>query len=157
MIQPVGGAIVISDGGGYIAFQSNGEQVHRAKFGGEPPFNADGNNEIFRLRGRRKVWQLTDTTGCQNTVPSLRDDGTAITFRSTCNLIPGKNPNNRPQVFLYKEVFSDHPLAGAGCQVAQGCCNEANGCYQPIFGRKHSTRPKDCIAKPRSGCNAPEI
>ena len=71
------------------------------------------------------------------------------------NLIPGKIPNNRPQVVLYKEVFSDHPLAGAGCQVAQGCCNEANGCYQPIFGRKPSTRPKDCLAK--GNCIPPEI
>jgi hypothetical protein len=151
---------VVSDGGGYITFQSTGEILdprRHAKKGENPPFNADGNYEIFRLKGRRKVWQLTRSTGCSNTLPSGRDDQTAITFRSDCDLIPGGNPNNVPQVFLYREVKRNHPLSTAsGCVIAAGCCNEANGCYEPIFGRKPKPRRKQCVDRPkRSGCKDP--
>lgn len=149
---------VVSDGGGYIAFQSDGEilfQDRRAKKGGTAPFNADGNSEIFRLRGRRRAWQITQSTGCTNDLVSMRDDGTAMVFRSDCDLIPGRNPSGRQQVFLYREVFANDPLAGAGCLVANGCCNEANGCYNPIYGGKPSTRSKGCLDKP-SGCEVLE-
>jgi hypothetical protein len=150
---------VVSDGGGYIAFQSNGEILdprHRARKGGEPPFNADGNYEIFRLKGRRKTWQITRTEGCDNTLPSIRDDGTFITFRSTCDLIQGHNSNNVPQVFLYREVDGNDPLASAtGCLVANGCCNEKNGCYEPVYGRKPKPRKKQCVDRPREACKPP--
>jgi Tol biopolymer transport system component len=150
---------VISDGGGYIAFQSSGEILdirHDAKKGGAPPFNADGNYEIFRTKGRRKTWQITRTTGCVNNLPSVRDDGTAIVFRSTCDLIPGRNPGGIAQVFLYKEVKKGDPLGTAsGCSVNNNCCNEANGCYEPVFGRKPKPRKKECATKPREGCKPP--
>jgi Tol biopolymer transport system component len=151
---------VISDGGGYIAFQSNGEILdprHKAKGAvQEPPYNADGNYEIFRTKGRRKTWQITNTTGCVNNLPSVRDDGTAIVFRSTCDLIEGRNPGGVPQVFLYKEVKRDDPLGtAAGCLLTSGCCNEANGCYKPLYGRKPPTRKKECMDKPRVGCKPP--
>lgn len=145
---------VISDGGGYIVFQSTAEIMdnrHRARKGGPPPFNDDGNSEIFRIRGRLKAWQITRSTGCTNDLPSVRDDGTALVFRSDCDLIAGRNPGGRQQVFLYREVFPDDPVAGAGCLVVNGCCNEANGCYQPILGSKPQTRSKGCLDKPK-GC-----
>ncbi len=146
---------VISDGGGYITFQSTSEVLdafHRAHFGGDPPFNADGNYEIFRTKGRTKAWQITNSSGCTNDEPSARDDGTALTFRSDCDLIPGRNSLHMQQVFLYREVYASDPLAtSAGCMVANGCCNEANGCYHPIYGRKPSTRGKGCLDSPR-GC-----
>jgi hypothetical protein len=60
-------------------------------------------------------------------------------------------------VFLYHEVKSDDPLASAaGCSIAAGCCNEANGCYQPLLGRKPKTRPKACVDHPRDSCKPPE-
>jgi hypothetical protein len=145
---------VVSDGGGYIAFQSNGEILfndRRARLGGEAPFNDDGNYEIFRLRGRRRAWQITRSEGCNNDLVSMRDDGTAIVFRSDCDLIPGHNLSGQQQVFLYREVKGDDPLAGAGCLLANGCCNEANGCYQPIYGEKPQTRSKGCLDKAK-GC-----
>jgi len=150
---------VISDGGGYITFQSNGEILdprRTLKKGGAPPFNADGNYEIFRMRGRRKVAQITRTEGCDNTLPSTSDDGQTLAFRSTCDLVPGNNTSGLPQVFFYREVTADDPLAtSTGCKVAEGCCNEANGCYHVIFGKKPKTRPKDCIDRPRDRCKPP--
>lgn len=148
---------VISDGGGYIVFQSTSEILdnrHRARKGGNPPFNDDGNSEIYRIRGRRKAWQITQSTGCTNDLPSVRDDGTALVFRSDCDLIPGRNPAGNQQVFLYREVFPDDPVAGAGCLTSNGCCNEANGCYKPILGSKPETRTKGCLDKPK-GCTTP--
>jgi WD40-like Beta Propeller Repeat len=150
---------VVSDGGGYVTFQSTGEMLdpgHHARHGGEPPFNDDHNYEIFRMKGRRKIWQLTRTQGCTNTLPSVRNDATSIAFRSTCDLVPGGNSAGVPQVFVYREVKSDDPLAtDAGCKVQNGCCNEANGCYQPILGRKPKTRTKNCVEYPRRGCKPP--
>jgi len=148
----------ISDGGGIIAFQSTGEilNVERdARIGGAPPFNADGNSEIFRLDGRKRVSQVTTSEGCENTLPSLRDDGTTIAFRSTCDLV-GLNPGGLPQVFLYRLVESDDPLSReVGCRIEDGCCNEANGCYQPIQGEKRKPRRRGCDAKPPTGACAP--
>lgn len=147
---------VISDGGGYLTFQSSAEVLNanrRAKIGGEPPFNADGNYEIFRIKGRRKTWQLTNSSGCNNDLPSTRDDATSIAFRSDCDLIPGENPLGVQQVFLYAEVERSDPLStAAGCLQANGCCNEANGCYQPIYGAKPKPRKKGCIDS-ASGCD----
>ena len=139
---------VISDGGGYIAFQSNGEILdpdHDAKKGGEPPFNADGNYEIFRTKGRRKTWQITRTIGCVNNLPSVRDDGTAIAFRSTCDLIPGRNPGGVPQVFLYKEVKKGDPLGtAAGCSSPTTAATKPTAATSPVFGRKPKPRKKEC-------------
>ena len=79
-------APAISDGGRWIAFESNGEILKRSK-AGEGPFNADGNWEIFRLRGNRRVQQITETAGCDNTQASILDKGVSLAFRSTCDLI----------------------------------------------------------------------
>ncbi len=149
---------VISDGGGVLAFQSTGEMLDPragARLGMPGPWNADGNSEIFRLEGRRSLEQLTDSVGCNNTLPSLRDDGTWIAFRSDCDLM-GLNPANVPQVFLWRAVEPDDPLAGSACRVEDGCCNEANGCYGGVAGEKPKVRRRDCAAKGSGdGCKLP--
>lgn len=145
-------APVISDGGRWIAFESNGEILleDREDAG---PYNPDANWEIFRLRGIRRVQQITQTAGCENTQASILDKGVTLAFRSTCDLIPGLNPAGVPQVFLYMQVTPDNPLAtAAACQVADGCCNEANGCYNVLEGRKYRVSKPDCLSRP-GGCS----
>jgi len=103
------------------------------------------------MKGRRKVMQLTRTQNCSNTQASIEDTGVSIAFRSTCDLVPGSNPNLQPQVFLYTQVRPDDPLAATGCLVADGCCNEANGCFGLIEGKTVKASKKNCINK-ASGC-----
>lgn len=151
------GKPVISDGGGIIALQSTGEILDArqdARPGGAPPFNADGNTEIFRLDGRRRVTQVTLSENCENTLPSLRDDGTSIAFHSDCDLV-GLNPSGVAQIFLYSLVESGDPLAGSACRVEDGCCNEANGCYFRIEGEKPKPRRSGCLDKPSTGACSP--
>lgn len=146
---------VISDGGGLIVFEAHGEPIDpngRFDEGQNPPFNADGNSEIVFQKGRRKLTQLTETVGCQNDQPSVRDDGTYIAFRSTCDLIPGNNPGGVEQAFLYLQVKPDSPIAckkvdkfGCECTVENGCCNEGNGCLNLIQGRNTKPNKKNCI------------
>ena len=84
---------VISDGGGILGFTSTTEHVNQkrdARIGGAPPFNADQNHEVIRLKGRHKVWQLTNTENCDNGQVSVDDDGRRIVWRSTCDLVPGR-------------------------------------------------------------------
>jgi hypothetical protein len=136
---------VISDGGGAIIYQSDGELMNPKKrikpLGTVGPMNPDGNLEIIRQKGRRKIYQITRSTNCESTHPSTRDDGTGIAFRSTCDLIPGHNSNSQQQVFLYrllkgKEDLSCKKLPGSACPclTAERCCNVENGCYVPYQG-----------------------
>jgi len=130
----------VSDGGGWGAFASTADLIdrnRRVKATGAPEFNPDGNLEIFRYEQKRRVSQITQSQNCENTDPSVRDNARAIAFRSTCDLIPGLNPNGVPQVFLYVNVKPNDPLASpTACKVADGCCNEANGCYHSLMGTK---------------------
>ena len=136
---------VISDGGGFLAFASSSEIVDPdgrtrltgAATGTAAPFNADGNFEIFRTKGRRQAWQITSSTGCDNSIPSIQDNGRSIVFVSTCDHIPGSNPAGIPQLFMYRDIKKSDPLISASaCRIEDGCCNEANGCYPRIHGRK---------------------
>jgi hypothetical protein len=127
---------VISDGGGYVAFASSAELLDGARAvrgGGDPPFNPDGNLEIFRTKGRKQIWQITHSSNCENYSPSMQDNGKTIAFLSTCDLIPGRNPDGIPQLFVYSETKSSDPLL-ASCDVAEGCCSVSNGCYQARLG-----------------------
>ncbi len=146
---------VIGDGGGFIAFESNGDMVDsskRVKRGSNPPFNADGNYEIYRMKKRRKIVQLTRSENCENVDASIEDNGGGVAFRSTCDLIPGLNPNNIPQIFFRAQVQNDNPLlVPANCVQATGCCSEQNGCYERIEGRTFKVTKKNCLNKP-SGC-----
>ena len=127
---------VVSDGGGYVAFTSSSELLdasRNVRGGGTPPFNADGNFEIFRTKGRKQIWQITDSSGCDNYAPSLQDNGKTVAFLSTCDLIPGLNPSGLPQIFVYSETKSSDPQLAA-CDVLDGCCSVSNGCYQARLG-----------------------
>jgi len=130
----------ISDGGGRTVFQSSAELLdpdRPLRTGELPPFNSDGNSEIFLTRRKHQVTQVTRTGGCENTTPTMRDLGDAIAFRSTCDLVPGHNPGGVAQVFHYVLVDRDDARATAGgCDVLDGCCNVANGCLSDLFGRK---------------------
>lgn len=126
---------VMSDGGGFLAFQSTAELLDpdpRKNPG--TPYNADGNREIFLMKGRRKVQQITQSTGCENTIPSIHGYlGRVIAFRSTCDLVPGHNPGGLPQLFLYSDVERDDTITLAACTLANGCCQEG-GCYTRVYG-----------------------
>jgi hypothetical protein len=130
----------VSDGGGRLALQSKGELLSpraRIRSGELPPFNADANSEVFLMIKKKRVTQITQSENCENTSVSMRDLGDAVAFRSTCDLIPGRNPNHVPQVFYYVQVKGDDPLyTTGGCQVANDCCNVANGCFVHLYGRK---------------------
>jgi hypothetical protein len=127
---------VITDGGGLIAVQSSSELLDpdpRRNPG--TPFNADGNKEIFLLRARSTVQQITDSVGCENTTPGIHGyKAEVIGFRSTCDLVPGHNPNARPQVFVYREVPKTDLAQLADCTLANACCHEST-CYERISGR----------------------
>lgn len=137
----------ISDGGGRMTFESTADLFaagRRIRSGERPPFNDDGNSEIFLTKKKRQITQVTDTIGCENNFPTLRDTGDAVAFRSTCDLV-GLNPGSVPQVFYFVLVKGDDPLGNvSGCHVADGCCNEANGCFHLLFGAKQSP-PHDAI------------
>lgn len=135
---------VVSDGGSRIALQSASELIdpnRRVRLGGTGPFNADGNWEIFRLDGKRRVRQLTRTQGCENNFPTITGNGQGVAFLSTCDIIPGHNPGGQTQVFVYAELKRRDPRESAsGCLLERGCCNPANGCYQPILGKSVRVR-----------------
>jgi len=144
----------MSDGGGVVSLDSTGELVNQkraARIGGEPPFNADGNEEIFRLKGRRKIFQLTRSEDCSNTEATIKDNGRRITFRSTCDLIPGANPSGLPQVFMWSlQKSSDDIMQPGACDDAEGCCKYTRkeaGCYEPIFGTKPKPPRPNCVSK----------
>ena len=128
----------IADGGGWTAFHSDAEILNERKGVrgvGDGPFNADHNNEIFWIKGRRRAWQITQSENCENTDVSLSNDGHSFVFYSTCDLIPGHNPNNLPQLFVFQRVRRNTPLTTASeCRELDACCNEANGCYLDLPG-----------------------
>ncbi|MFT4571540.1 MAG: Tol biopolymer transport system component [Hyphomicrobiaceae bacterium] len=146
----------IADGGGFIGFDSNDEQVKvvRKSKPDQPPFNADGNFEIFRIKGRRKMTQITRTTGCNNERPSMRDDGTSMGFLSDCDLVPGRNPNGVQQIFRYFQVRSSDPeFRDDGCLNDEDCCGPKAGCYEPIEGRNKRFSRRDCVERDPERCN----
>lgn len=139
---------VTSDGGGRVAFRSRAEVLEDRG----TPHNADGNREIFRIKGRRRVLQITDTSGCDNGPPSMRSDGTRIAFWSDCNLIPGSSPAGVRQVYLYQQVERGDPLETVeGCRISEGCCNEANNCLRIHQGKLPKVPRRGCLDRAR-GC-----
>lgn len=149
----------VGDGGGVISFHSTGEllsQERPARTGEEPPFNPDGNSEIFWLEGRKNVTQITQTSGCENVHTSLKDDGNRLAFISTCDIIAGRNAGNDSQIFLWSLERADSPMvAPNGCLEANGCCihsRDVTTCYHPLKGRKPKIARPNCIDKP-NGCD----
>lgn len=150
----------VGDGGGVIALSSTGELLHSGhdlRTGESPPFNDDGNEEIFLLEGRRKVTQVTDTRDCTNLHPALKDDGDRLAFVSDCDLVAGVNPTNVPQVFLYQLERQGYPLLQPdACLQAEGCCLDSRKlttCYHALKGRKPKIDRPNCLDKPK-GCSS---
>jgi hypothetical protein len=144
----------VSDGGGVITFHSNGEILtdrREARDGSMPPFNADGNFEIFRLNGRRTVTQITRTENCNNTSSSILDDGNRVSFLSDCDVIAGENALGRTQVFLYALERGDAPVLLPGvCTQANGCCyyaRNAQTCYSDLTSRKNKISRPNCAER----------
>jgi hypothetical protein len=131
----------MSDGGGYIMFESTSELLDPVKSPGGP-YNADGNAEIFFMRGRNRIQQVTQTAGCTNGDVSIHGYlGRSIAFRSTCNLV-GQNPGGLPQLFIYEDVDRLETATLAACTPANGCCKEST-CYTRIAGRTRKVpRPR---------------
>ncbi len=150
----------VGDGGGIMSMHSNGELLHpehEARTGELPPFNPDGNNEVFLLDGRKTVLQITQTSGCQNRDTSLSDDGDYMAFLSDCDIL-GTNPGGVTQIYMRQLERSDHPLLVPGaCLQAEGCCissRKINTCaYHPLKGRKLKIPRPNCIDKP-NGCDS---
>jgi Tol biopolymer transport system component len=94
----------IGAGGRWLAFASTGDLAL--------PGNGDGNPEIFRHdRATGGFLQITDTTGCTNSFPTINDDGSRIAFVSDCDLGFGATGT--------EIVFWDGTFRGidtAGCQ-----------------------------------------
>ncbi len=145
----------VSDGGGRIVFQSTGDHIMNVAKpkGTDLPLNADHNNEIFLLRGRRRIRQITLSSGCENKRPTLKDDATAFAFTSDCELIPGLNPDGAEQIYHYFQVKRNDPLLLPGaCKVEEGCCSEDNGCLVIVQGLQKGASPKNCLDKKPEKC-----
>ncbi len=77
----------------------------------------DGDNlEIYRIdRNNGNVQQLTNTSACDNTSPSINDDGTGIAFLSTC---PGflNNAGSNPKVVIWNNGSFINSTGAASCR-----------------------------------------
>jgi hypothetical protein len=142
----------VADGGGVVTLDSNGEilaQDRAAADGSMPPFNADGNHEIFRLKGRKYATQITRTEECENTDSTIMDDGNRVGFVSNCDIVPGGNAAGKTQVFLYSlERVEAGIMQPGACTQAGGCClgsrKEAT-CYSDLSGRKPKISRPNCL------------
>jgi hypothetical protein len=131
----------VSDGSTVVVFETTGEPADPglpSKRGPDGPHNADGNSEIYRQVGKRLVRPITRTTGCTNDFASIMGNGRGIGFRSSCDLVAGRNPLGVQQVFAYYEVHRGEPLYDTSdCLISQGCCSTANGCYEEVAARSY--------------------
>jgi hypothetical protein len=150
----------VGDGGGIMSMHANGEMLHperEATTGELPPFNPDGNHEVFMLDGRKTVLQITQTSGCNNRHTSLSDDGDRMAFLSDCAILNNGNPGGVTQIFMRQLERHDHILLQPGnCLEAEDCCISSRTLttcdYHPLKGRKLKIARPNCIDKP-SGCD----
>lgn len=70
----------------------------------------------------------------------MENAGFAIAFVSTCDLIPGQNPNGLPQIFLYRDTKKNDP-AQFSCATDHNCCNVDKGCSQVRLGMQQQPKP----------------
>lgn len=141
---------VIADGGGHVAFLSDGELLAKAKRPFTPPFNTDGNDEVFLLRGRRRLRQITRSADCRNEQTSMRSDATRVAFVSDCGLL-GQSLG-QPQIYIHQLVFRGDPLLAPGaCTSAENCCLGPPNCAGPVEGKARRPRRRGCLTT-ASGC-----
>ena len=68
-----------------------------------PGSNADRNYEVFLYDiENRSFVQITETAAPKaSNTPSINQDGSLVAFRSTGDLVPGKNKDGNPEIFVY--------------------------------------------------------
>jgi subtilisin-like proprotein convertase family protein len=82
--------------------------------------NADLNLEIFRHdRVLDQTMQVTSTSGCDNTTPSISDLGGRIAFVTNCsNLSGGFNGDGNSEVVVWDQSTGFHTRETSGCDSA---------------------------------------
>ena len=114
----------LTSNGRWIAFASTGDLT-----GG----NADRNWEIFRFdRTNNVLLQLTNTTGCANTSPSIAVDATGryVAFVTTCpeQVGAGFNADGNSEVIVY-DNGTFRGLETTGCSSVAPSINNSTGRY----------------------------
>lgn len=83
---------------------------------------AADNLEIYLYdRSTATLQAVTNTTGCDNTQPSIANNGTRIAFRSTCNAITGAGTTA-------KVVYAQNATPGAGAWTTTAFMGTTAGC-----------------------------
>jgi hypothetical protein len=82
---------------------ANGTRVGFVSYCNLTGANSDGNSEIFLINTTPapSVAQITTTSSCFSSTPSLDDAGTQIAFSSTCNFT-GANADGNEEIFRYQ-------------------------------------------------------
>ena len=108
----------LSDTGEWIAFSSVADLT-----GDNPDWNA----EVYRLAvNGGELLQVTDTTGCTNTMPSVNSNGDEIAFQTDCvDLVSGFNPDGNREV-VYWDDGSWGTVETTGCTSRDPTIFQAN-------------------------------
>lgn len=83
--------------------------------------NNDGSYEIFRALVGQAPFQLTNSSGCSSTSPSISASGDRIAFESDCNLT-GANSDGNVEIFLWTSG-AQSPISQL--TVSVGCDNRS--------------------------------
>jgi hypothetical protein len=113
----------VTSNGRWIAFASTADLT-----GG----NADRNWEIFRFdRSTSTMLQLTNTTGCANTAPSIAVDasGGYVAFQTTCPVNVGYNADGNSEVVVYDGTSTFVKRETTGCSSFVPSINNSTGQY----------------------------
>jgi hypothetical protein len=83
--------------------------------------NPDLNLEVFRYDLVGAQWrQITFTTGCSNTLPSISDDGSRILFTTDCtNLVAGFNGDGNSEIAVWDVSLGLGGLETTGCSSGE--------------------------------------
>jgi hypothetical protein len=118
----------LTSNGRFLTFAASGDVVPGS------PGNADGNYEIFRWDGILGVMtQVTATTGCVNSRPTLSDDGGGrrIALATTCtDLASGFNADGNSEVVIW-----DGQTGTFQTRETTGCTNRTPAISQHDAGR----------------------
>lgn len=111
----------ISDTGTWIAFSSTADLT-----GSNPDWNA----EIFRLAvDGGALLQVSNTSGCTNTAPSVNSNGRRIAFQTDCtDLITGFNADGNQEVVVWDD-------GSWRTRETTGCTSRDPSIYQANNGR----------------------
>lgn len=112
-------APALTSNGRFLAFAASGDLLPGS------PGNADGNFEIFRWdRLLGIMTQVTDSTGCVNSKPTISHDtqGRRLALATNCtDLVPGFNADGNSEVVIWdgqSATFQTHETAGCTNRTA---------------------------------------